>query len=127
VRPGLTATQVTKAQATIDLCGLGLAGIPTDKRRTEQAIDWRWKHRFKQMELAGIWRSKWNLTDIIGQGHLLGCISTLAEAAGFFSVWFDAFHDVPIVKEALVNTFPNTAACFPSPTFDPVARILGDL
>ena len=126
VRPGLTPAQQDKAQATIDLCGL--ANIPTDRRRMMQAIDLRWKYRYQEMLEAGIQRKNWNSTNATGQALLLDCIRAIVERGGFFSVWFDAFHDVPPVKQVLLNAFPGTAGnCFPAPSFDPIARIPGDL
>lgn len=125
VRGGLNTAQQVKAKNSIEL--YGLTRIPADRRRIQQAIDLRWKYRYNELIEAGVWRSNWDATPMAGQSMVLDCIRTLARKGGFFSIWFDAFHDVPIVKEALINAFPHTAGCFPAPMFDPIERIPGDL
>jgi hypothetical protein len=57
----------------------------------------------------------------------LRCLRDVVVEKGFFSVWFDAFHDVPVVKQLLIQAFPNTAPCFSATDFDPVPRTAGDL
>ena len=125
VHPGLTPAQRLKAQATITMCGLD--NIPTDKQGIARASDRRWKHRYEELLEASIWRQKWNAATLANQVVLLEAMLAIVKRGGFFSVWFDAFHDVPAVKQLLTRAFPNTAPCVPAPTLNPVPRIAGDL
>ena len=100
-----TATNIiiAKAQNTIDLCKL--AALTGNTRAT----DLRWKYRFEAWNSANIvWRQEW---DKWGYSKVSGFVALLVDAAkskGFFSIWFDAFYDVPDIKIALINAFSGT-------------------
>jgi len=98
-----TNINIAKAQNTIDLCKL--AALTVNPRAT----DLRWKYRFDAWNSANIiWRQEW---DNWGHSKVSGFVALLVDAAkskGFFSIWFDAFHDVPDIKIALINAFSGT-------------------
>lgn len=99
----LNTHQQSKAQNTIDLCKLDVLSIQS------KATDLRWKYRFEAWHSANlIWRKNW---DGWGNKRANDFISLLIDAAkskGFFSIWFEAFNDVPDAKSALVNGFIGT-------------------
>lgn len=114
---GLPALQMN-AENTISLCDL-------DKDTTKklpQATDLRWKYRCEVHAYATLWKDSW-----INGGHTLGqrfidLLITAVAGKGFWSIWFDAFGDVPAVRQALVQQFPGTAAnCFDADYF-PISR-----
>ena len=73
-------------------------------------------------------RDFWDGAPATMHSELAKLVKSAAIAYGFFSIWFDVFHDIPVVKKALVEGFPNTeGSCFPPATFDPVVRVAGDL
>jgi len=46
-----------------------------------------------------------------------GAVAREAAATGFFSIWMTVFEGVPEVRQAIINTFPNTAdECFDATT-----------
>lgn len=121
----LTAGQLLKAQGTITLCGLDrVEQTPTQTRR---ASDLRWHYRFEAMLLATRYRSKWDTLPGTFVPLFITCLRDIVRPTGFFSVWFAAFHDVPVIKQMLIQVFPGTALCFTAPAFTPVERIPGDL
>jgi uncharacterized protein (TIGR02646 family) len=121
----LTAVQLPKAQNTIALCGLDrVEQTPMQQRR---ASDLRWRYRFEAMVLASRYRSEWDTLPAAYTSLFTNCLRDIVHYVGFFSIWFAAFHNVPPIKQMLIQAFPGTASCFPTPNFDPVARILGDL
>ena len=117
------AVNLQKALDTIDLCKL--AQLTYNKRAT----DLRWKYRYEALVTAQLWRMDWdNWGGVVGQ-RFVALLVTAAQGKGFFSIWFDIFHDVPLVKQALINGFPNTdATSFDAANFyNPVVRVVGDL
>lgn len=124
-RAALSVAQQLKAQETIRLCGL--ARVEQSALQQRRASDLRWQYRFEADEYAARYRGGWDTLPTKLATPFLDILRDLVREKGFFSIWFDAFHDVPVVKQMLINTFPNTADCFPPPTFDPVERIPGDL
>lgn len=115
---GNSNIQQTKARKTIDLCKLD------DLTFNLRATDLRWKYRFEAWHSAHyIWRKSWNNWN----GNVDDFISLLVDAAtakGFFSIWFEAFKDIPNIKIALIigflgtdqNSFQNSSP------FDPISR-----
>ncbi len=95
--------QQAKARNTIDLCKLDKLTM------NPRATDLRWKYRFEAWHSANlIWRISWNNWT----GNTDDFIPLLVDAAtakGFFSVWFEAFNDIPNVKKALINGFTGTS------------------
>lgn len=110
--------QQSKARNTIDLCKLD------DLRINLRATDLRWKYRFEAWHSANlIWRTSWNNWT----GKVDDFITLLVDAAkakGFFSVWFEAFNDIPNIKNALIIGFLGTDQnSFQSaPPFDAIPR-----
>ncbi len=124
-RAGLAVAQQTKARATIALCGL--ARVEQNAQQRRRASDLRWLYRFEADVYATRYRADWDRLPGSFATQFLGYLRDIVREKGFFTIWFDAFHDVPQVKEMLVNAFPGTAACFPAPSFDPAVRVAGDL
>lgn len=124
-RLGLTMAQQAKALSTIALCGL--ARVEQDAKRRRRASDLRWQYRAEASAYANRYRTEWDTLPASFVPQFLGYLGDVVREKGFFTVWFDAFHDVPQVKSMLVGVFPNTAACFPAPDYNPVERIAGDL
>lgn len=122
-RQGLTASQQIKAQNTIDLCKLDT--ILVNKRAT----DLRWKYRHETFLIALEWRQGWDNFGYKVASQFIPLLNTVAKAKGFFSIWYDAFHDVPQVLQALIAAFPNTEhSCFDAANgYAPVSRNPTDL
>ncbi|MCY7357560.1 MAG: HNH endonuclease [Rudanella sp.] len=127
-RPDLTNTQTAKAQNTIGLCQLDR--IVVNKRAT----DYRWKYRHEALLYAQEFRTSWETinqsnADQDYSSQLLPLIRIAALAKGFFSIWFEAFHDVPVVLQSLIAAFPNTEpSCFDAANgYAPVPRNPADL
>lgn len=123
--PALPSVQQQKAQATITLCGLDRVEQTSVQQR--RASDLRWHYRFQAMVLAARYRSAWDTLPAPAVSTFTTLLPDIVHYVGFFSVWFAAFHDVPAIKQLLIQAFPGTAPCFPAPQFTPVARITGDL
>lgn len=123
--PSLSSSQLQKATATITLCDL--TRVEQTAQQLRRASDLRWLYRFEAIELAVRYRNGWNTLAPSFAGQFLVCLRDIALAIGFFSIWFEAFYDVPKVKQMLVNAFPNTANCFSFPDFNPIVRVAGDL
>lgn len=90
----------------------------------------RWHYRYETWVRATRYRQEWSGVPPGYEARFAAHVQDLAKSFGFFSLWFDAFHDVPRVKEALlqVQAFPGTAAnSFRLPDFDPIERVPGDL
>jgi hypothetical protein len=112
-----------KAQNTINLCEL--AALVTNKRAT----DLRWKYRFEAWHSANvIWRPEW---DDWGHNRPIEFARLLVNAAtgkGFFSIWFQAFQDIPLIKQELMTGFLGTHIdSFGTNDFTPIIRVAGDL
>lgn len=125
IRTGLNRQQRTKAAATLGLCKLDQ--VPGKPGQVLRMSDVRWQKRLEAWVTAGVCRQVWDNPVSGATSQALVLIKEVVQARGFFSVWFDVFHDVRQVKKMLVDAFPNTAACFPAPNFDPVVRVTGDL
>lgn len=123
--PALTSVQQQKAQATITLCGLDR--VEQTRVQTRRASDLRWRYRFEATVLAARYRNEWDTLPAPFAARFTMFLRDIVQHVGFFSVWFAAFHDVPAIKQVLVQAFPGTASCFPAPHFTPVARVSGDL
>ena len=122
VPKSLSAAQLAKARATILLCKLDAI------TNSARASDLRWQTRLEALVAASEARDAWDKAPAMMHPTLSNLVKLAAIGYGFFSIWFDVFHDVPVVKEALVQAFPNTeGSCFPPTTFDPVVRVVGDL
>lgn len=122
-KPGLAQPQ--KALNTIDLCNLdALTSNP-------RATDLRWKYRFDACVAAQKWRQSWDNTfgnaPIELQQEFIELLKTAVLPTGFFSIWFEAFKDVTLVKQALIDWFPNTHLGSFDAAFNPTARVPGDL
>lgn len=124
-RVGLSARRLNKARATIVLCGLDrVVQTPKQQRR---ASDLRWRYRFEAIVMAERYRAKWDILPPTSAKGYIECLEDIVQAVGFFSVWLDAFSDVPRIKQMLVGAFPHTAACFPPPAYKPTVRVPRDL
>lgn len=117
------AVDIIKAQATIELCGLAATTY------NPRATDLRWKYRYEAVVTAEIWRSNWDKWGSTNSVDFIDLLLTAATGKGFFSIWFDVFHDVRDVKIALIQEFENThgPSFDPANNFEPVVRVAGDL
>ncbi len=99
----LNTNQKVKAQNTIDLCKLDkLTIIPS-------ATDLRWKYRFEAWHSANlIWKNQWDNWGNKQPNDFIPLLVDAAKAKGFFSIWFEAFNDVPEAKKALIIGFIGT-------------------
>jgi hypothetical protein len=122
-KPTLTAAQSIKAQNTIKLCGLDKILV------NPRATDLRWKYRYEALIAAQLWREKWDSFGKDFSGQFLPLLNTAATGKGFFSVWYDTFHDVPEVLQSLIAAFPNTErSCFDATNgYAPLPRNITDL
>lgn len=114
---GAPAKQL-KANNTIELCKLN----QDTTRMVAQATDLRWKYRLGTLSQSIIVRSFWDQLDPNLQGEFIDSLIVIVEGKGFWSIWFEAFADVPPVRQALVERFPGTArSCFDA-TYIPIPR-----
>ena len=122
-RTSLTPSQSLKALNTVDLCKLDTV---LDNPR---ATDLRWKYRYETLLAAQVWRQGWDDFGKTVSAKFLPLLNTAATAKGFFSIWFEAFHDVPVVLQSLIAAFPNTEpSCFDAANgYTPVPRNPADL
>lgn len=122
-RQGLTAAQQVKAQNTIDLCKLDTILI------NPRATDHRWKKRYEALVIAVEWRQGWDSFGHKTAFQFISLLNTAASGKGFFSIWYDTFHDVPAVLESLITAFPNTErSCFDAVNgYAPIPRNTTDL
>jgi len=115
----LNADQQTKAQNTIDLCQLNALTV------NPRATDLRWKYRFEAWQSANlIWRKSWDSWGNVKPNDFIPLLIDAATSKGFFSIWFEAFNDIPEAKIALINGFLGTAsASFQNiPPYNPIPR-----
>lgn len=107
-----------KATNTIQLCRLDR----DTTRIADQATDMRWKFRWEAVDNAQLWRTEWDNWAWQHPVAFVNLLMTAAQGKGFWSIWFDAFADVPPVRQALVERFPGTArTCFDA-TYNPIPR-----
>jgi uncharacterized protein (TIGR02646 family) len=115
VNPTLNGLSMKHAVELIELVGLhkrpGILGYkPADKRWTRRRTTYRIaEEKLKQFNAGNI-----NVQTIVD----------LALARGYFSIWFTLFRDHPIVRQALINSFPGTdSSCFdPINDYNPINR-----
>lgn len=118
-----TPANALKATNTIQLCKLDQDAT----RIADQATDMRWKYRWEAADSAKLWRTEWDAWAWQNPAPFTNLLLTAAQGKGFWSIWFDAFADVPLVRQALVEHFPGTARhCFDA-TFNPIPRNPADL
>ncbi len=122
-KTGLTATQSIKAQNTIKLCGLDAI------KANPRATDYRWKYRYQALVAAQLCRKSWDNIDKQFSNEFLTLLTIAATGKGFFSIWYEAFHDVPQVLQSLIAAFPNTEpTCFDAVNgYSPIPRNATDL
>jgi hypothetical protein len=114
---GLPALQAN-AENTIALCALN----EDTTKKLPQATDLRWKYRYETQLTAAIWKKEWTDWGHSNAQAFLRLLIAVVEGKGFWSLWFDAFADVALVRQALVQQFPGTAsACFDA-DFNPISR-----
>ena len=122
VPKSLTAPQLVKASATISLFKLDT--IASGGR----ASDLRWQNRLEALVAAELAREFWDGLTVTQQTSFLPSLANLAVGLGFFSIWFDIYHDVPRAKYTFIHGAKGTALnCFPGPLYAPVVRVSGDL
>ncbi|MDE0205381.1 MAG: HNH endonuclease [Candidatus Tectomicrobia bacterium] len=111
VAKGLHSVVDRRARALIDLVGLDrhkAKGWPKPARR-----DQRWRDREEAWAAAELCRDFFESSG--GSDKALGLVVVTAKGYGFFSVWFFVFASHSLVKRALIDAFPSTAAtCFNS-------------
>ncbi len=128
----LSTAQTQKARTTIAMCKLD--SVLVNARATDMRWHYRWEAR-KSIQLA---RDRWNkaLAYFPPDAAAIEDVVTRARCTGFFSLWYDAFADVPDVLRGLIDTtafpdtaFPGTAQdCFDaSAGYAPRVRVSGDL
>lgn len=111
-----------KAKATILLCKLD--SLKVNKRAT----DLRWKYRFEAWHSANtIWRVAWDSWGTTTPANFVPLLIDAAKSKGFFSIWFEAFNDVPTIKRTLITAFKGTHEESFDSSFNPVPRVVGDL
>lgn len=108
-----------KANNTISLCALD-----RDTTRTpDQVTDLRWKYRAEIKISASIWRrefDEWGSLQINGFVRLL---KEMVQNAGFWSIWFETFHDIFEIRMMLVQDIPGTdLGSFDPASFLPLPR-----
>lgn len=101
------------AQRTLELTGIDR--VPGHSRLSDR--DRRWKKRFGAWGIALIARGNLGTADSV---EMRETIVMLAQALGFWSVWFSAFHDDEDMQLRLISEFPGTSAdCFDNVTLVP--------
>lgn len=119
----LNGNQQTKAQNTIDLCKLNALTV------NPRATDLRWKYRFEAWHSANlIWKKQWDDWGNKRPNDFIPLLIDAATSRGFFSIWFEAFNDIPEAKNALINGFVGTdSTSFQNVSpFDPQPRNLNN-
>ncbi len=121
--PNLTNAKTTIAQATIDLTGIDkFPGNPNGKEPT--LADTRWRSRFQAWQFAKDSYNDWNNNPT---QEIVNTIVRIASGHGHFSIWMTVFNNVPVVKNAIIAAFPNTARdCFDN-NGNPVNRPNGSI
>jgi hypothetical protein len=108
-----------KANETIALCRLDFVGV------NPRVTDLRWKYRFEAWYAANaLWKPAWEKWGCSKSADFIPLLIDTASAKGFFSIWFEAFDDVPDVKSALIAAFPGThrASFSAAPPYSPQFR-----
>lgn len=94
---------LVKSKNTIELCKLDALTV------NPRATDLRWKYRFEAWHSANlIWRKSWDEWGHRFPGKFIPLLIDVAKAKGFFSIWFEAYSDVPDVKITLISALPGT-------------------
>lgn len=123
VPKNINLVNIEKAANTIELFKFN--AITSNPRAT----DLRWKYRFEAYQSSRLWRDSW---DNWGKDVPDAFVPLLLDAAlgkGFFSIWFECFHNVTIVKRNLIEAFPGTRLdCFSeADNYEPIALHQDDL
>ena len=109
VTEGLRPAIGRRARVLVDLVGLDrhqVSGWPRPASRDE-----RWKQRAEVWAAAELCRA--NFETLGKSSEALELVILAARGYGFFSVWFVIFDSYGMVKRALIEAFPGTAAtCF---------------
>lgn len=110
----------SKANNTIGLCALD-----RDTTRTpDQVTDLRWKYRAEIMISASIWRKQfddWGHLELTGYVELL---KIMVRSSGFWSIWYETFHDIFEIRMMLIQDFPGTdLGSFDPTSFLPLPRM----
>lgn len=107
--PTLGHDITSKALALIELVGLDRhPGQPNAKQPTDR--DKRYMEREEKWKLANLMRDRLTRNNSI---EFRDTIVALAREAGFFSIWFAAFHDDADMRRRLVEAYVGTARdCF---------------
>jgi hypothetical protein len=109
-----TATNVntTKAQTTIDLCGLDRIVV------NNRATDLRWMYRYRAFVWANLWKQSWDKWDKARASEFTDLLITQVKASGFFSIWLNVFADSPLVIKEIVSQIPgNNMQCYDAADF----------
>ena len=126
--PNLQNNLLVKAENT--LADLKLQRVEQVLPRQRKATDIRWKNRYEAYLESNTARKLWDTLNSQLQINLfLADMRTRIFNTGFFSLWYIAFQDVPVVLPTILATFPNTnIPSFPvANNYQPVIRIAGDL
>lgn len=117
VRAGLAPADATRAQATLDLCGLQVDpkhGLSTKQVETES--DLRWLRREEVWRIAHADLARLKRGD---SRDFRDSILEKAQTTGFLSIWLIAFQNDPQMVQDLIAAFPGTATArllpLPSP------------
>lgn len=104
------------ADNTINLCALDKDTTATPS----QVTDLRWRFRYEAWRDAKIWRQEWDAWGHSEAQKFVPLLLTVIRTSGFWSVWFDVFADIRLVRQMLVQDIPGTAVdCFDT-DFNPV-------
>lgn len=118
-RPRDSVENKNKSENTIALFSLDR----DTSRDPNRVTDLRWKFRRSAILYARIcrqdWRHEWGEER---KSEYVRHLKIMVEGHGFWSVWYDAFFDVPEVVQMLVKDFPGTnRRYFDEVTFSPIS------
>lgn len=106
VKSTLDNADKTKAQATIDLCGLA----PPPKSNANQSKDFLWQQRMKVWVVAEKFKA-----DYIAGNTTVGNIVTFSEMSGFWSIWITVFSGHDDVINAISDAYNGTKSDYCTP------------
>lgn len=107
LQPSASLSKRDRPQAENLILLAGLNARPQTKRDSMRAKDRRWQHRFGAWQEAKHWRGIISMN--ADNEPLIQSVVKLALATGFWSIWMNAFKDIPKVREELLSRFPGTA------------------
>lgn len=121
VRKALSAAESDLAEATLSLVGLNTELTPAlDDAGNTVPLDRR-KQRLEAWLKAQRYRSYWERNPT--NAMLREAVLDLAETLGFFSIWMEAFVDVPEMRRLLIERFAGTEkGCFDPVTTEAAGR-----